>query len=85
MIDMWRIGKDLEGSDRGLIEMLSRYLPVGTEKNHENFLDSWSLCSDGDSNRTLPDLESGELMLRQPTWLLIFNVLKNERWLELLG
>jgi hypothetical protein len=30
-----RIGKDLEGSERGLIEVLSRNLPGGTEGTHE--------------------------------------------------
>jgi hypothetical protein len=29
------IGKDLEGSDRGLIEVLSRHLPGVTEDDYE--------------------------------------------------
>jgi hypothetical protein len=32
----WRIGKDLEGYGRGLIEVLSRHFLVGIEENHEN-------------------------------------------------
>jgi hypothetical protein len=31
----WWIGKDLEGGSRGLIELLSRHLPGGAERNHE--------------------------------------------------
>jgi hypothetical protein len=35
MRDEWRIGKNLYGSGRGLIEILSQNLPKGTEENHE--------------------------------------------------
>jgi hypothetical protein len=31
----WWIGKDSEGSDHGLIEVLSRNFPGGCEENHE--------------------------------------------------
>jgi hypothetical protein len=35
--DRWLMnGRDMEGSGRGLIEVLSGHLPGGTEKNHEN-------------------------------------------------
>jgi hypothetical protein len=33
----YRIGNDMEGSGRGLVEILFKYLPEGTERNHENF------------------------------------------------
>jgi hypothetical protein len=33
MIDAWWIGKDLEGTGSGLIEVLSRYFIWGTEEN----------------------------------------------------
>jgi hypothetical protein len=36
MTDWW-IGKDLEGNDRGLNEVLSRNLPWETEENRDNF------------------------------------------------
>jgi hypothetical protein len=35
MIDSWWIGKDLEGSVRGLIEIQSWYIPEETEENHK--------------------------------------------------
>jgi hypothetical protein len=35
MIDGWRVGEDLEGSDRALTEVLSWYLSGGTEENNE--------------------------------------------------
>jgi hypothetical protein len=35
-LDEWWIVKDLEGSDHGLIEVLSGNFPGGTEKYHEN-------------------------------------------------
>jgi hypothetical protein len=35
-IDEWRIGKDLEGSGRVLVVVLSRNLSRGSEENHEN-------------------------------------------------
>jgi hypothetical protein len=34
VIDEWWIGKDLEWSGRGLIEVLSGHLPGGTEENY---------------------------------------------------
>jgi hypothetical protein len=34
MIREWWMGKDFLGSDRGIIETLSWYLPSGTEENH---------------------------------------------------
>jgi hypothetical protein len=33
MIDQWLVGKDLEGSSRDRIEILSRNLPKWTEEN----------------------------------------------------
>jgi hypothetical protein len=33
--DYRRTGKDLEGSDRDIFEILSRHLPGGDEKIHE--------------------------------------------------
>jgi hypothetical protein len=36
--DDWLIGKDLEGSGRGLKEMILRHLTGEVEKNHEIFL-----------------------------------------------
>jgi hypothetical protein len=52
---------DLEGNDRGLIEILFRHLPARTKEYHEN-LSQDSLCSGRDINqeptgcksRTLP-------------------------------
>jgi hypothetical protein len=35
MVGRW-IGKDLDGGGSGLIEILQRNLPGGTENNHEN-------------------------------------------------
>jgi hypothetical protein len=35
MIDELRIGKDVQGSGRGLIAILSQNLPVCIQKNHE--------------------------------------------------
>jgi hypothetical protein len=34
-IDEWWIGKDLEGSGHGLIEIISYLLDGGTEENYE--------------------------------------------------
>jgi hypothetical protein len=34
MLDEWRNRKDLEGCSRGLIGIISRHLPYGTEENH---------------------------------------------------
>jgi hypothetical protein len=34
MIREWWMGKDFLGSDRGIIQTLSWYLPPGTEENH---------------------------------------------------
>jgi hypothetical protein len=34
MVDDWWIAKNLEGSGRGLFEVLSRNFPVGSEENH---------------------------------------------------
>jgi hypothetical protein len=48
------MGKDLEGDCRGLIHILSRQLPKGTEENHE------------ESNRAPCEYESEALPLRQP-------------------
>jgi hypothetical protein len=36
MIDEWRIGKDVEGSSRGLIKNNFRLLPGGAEKTKKN-------------------------------------------------
>jgi hypothetical protein len=33
--ELWLIGKDLEGIGRGLVEVMSRHLTVGTEEDHE--------------------------------------------------
>jgi hypothetical protein len=35
MITQFWIGKHLEGSDSGLTEVISRFLAVDTEENHE--------------------------------------------------
>jgi hypothetical protein len=35
IIDEWLVGKDLEGSGIGIIEVLSRNFPSGTEENHK--------------------------------------------------
>jgi hypothetical protein len=35
MADERRVGKDLEGNDHGLIEVLFWHLPGGTEENHK--------------------------------------------------
>jgi hypothetical protein len=37
MIDEWLVGKDLEGSGIGIIEVLSQNFAVGTEENHKEF------------------------------------------------
>jgi hypothetical protein len=38
MTDGLRIENDLDGSCRGIIEVLSRHLPGGTEENHKGAL-----------------------------------------------
>jgi hypothetical protein len=53
ILDEWWNGKDLEGSHRGLIDALSRNLPVGTEEIH---LSESSQC---------PDLAPRKWCLRQ--------------------
>jgi hypothetical protein len=54
--------KDLEESRRSLIEVLSRYLPGGTEENREKLCQD-SRCPDRDSNRALPEYKSEVLPL----------------------
>jgi hypothetical protein len=42
MISEWRIRKDVEGDDRGLIfKILSQHLPRGPEKDHEQPHSGW--------------------------------------------
>jgi hypothetical protein len=36
MTDEYKMGKDLEGSSRDLIDQLCTKFPIGTEENHEN-------------------------------------------------
>lgn len=50
----------LEGSCCGLIEVLSRHFPGGTEGNHEK-LSQFSLCYSWDSNRVLTALKMSHL------------------------
>jgi hypothetical protein len=53
MTDEWRIGKDLEGSGRSQIEVLSRYLLGRGGEIHEN--PNGSQCPGRDSNRVPPE------------------------------
>jgi hypothetical protein len=58
-------GNDLEGSNSGLIEALSRHYHEGTEENNENISqDTW--CRGGDSNREPLEYTSRALPLHQP-------------------
>jgi hypothetical protein len=57
----WWIGKDLEGSGRGVIEVLYRHLPGGTEEN----LNQDYLCHGRDSNRVAPEYKFRALPLHQ--------------------
>jgi hypothetical protein len=50
------MGKDLEGSGRSLIELLSRSLPEITKEPHEKTQDSWG--PGRDSNLAVPKYES---------------------------
>jgi hypothetical protein len=51
--------KDLEGSDHGLIGVMSRHLPGGVERNFTQA----SLCLGRDSKRGPLEYESSELPL----------------------
>jgi hypothetical protein len=63
MIDDWQIAKDLEGIGRGLIEVLSRYIPAGNEKTMKNPSHD-ILCAHLDSNSSPPTYTSRGLPLR---------------------
>jgi hypothetical protein len=63
-IDKWWIQRDLKGSDRGLIWVLSRHLPGETEENHERSKNSW--CPARYSNRAHPEYKFKSLRLDQP-------------------
>jgi hypothetical protein len=56
--------KDLEGSGRGLIQVLPRHMPKGTEENYENFRHD-SRCPGRDSNRAPLKYENTPLPLCQ--------------------
>jgi hypothetical protein len=49
-----RIGSDLEGSSRGVVEVLSRYLSGETDGDHENF--QVIRCPGRDSNPVFPNV-----------------------------
>jgi hypothetical protein len=62
----WRwIGKNLEGSDRNLIEVQYRHYPGGTEESHKS-PSQGSLYPGGDSIRAPPEYESSTLPRHQP-------------------
>jgi hypothetical protein len=56
MTDEWRIGKVLGGVHHGLMEVVSRNLPGGNERNHEQT--QGSRCADRHSNWAPPKYES---------------------------
>jgi hypothetical protein len=58
------IGKDLKGSGRGLIQVLFRHLPRGTEKHQKNLIQA-SQCPD----RALPEYKG---VTAPPVLLLLF-------------
>jgi hypothetical protein len=53
------IGKDVEGSDHGLFELLSQHMPGVTEEHIENNQESWLLTPD--FNLRSPEYEAGVL------------------------
>jgi hypothetical protein len=61
------IGKDLEGSSRGLIKVQSQHLPGGTEKNQKN-LSQDSQCPGQNSKYAPPKHKSRVLPLYQHIW-----------------
>jgi hypothetical protein len=52
----------MEGSCRGLVEVLSQHLPGGADKNHEN-VSQYSWCPYRDSNQVPPEYESTALSI----------------------
>jgi hypothetical protein len=63
---------DLEGSGRGLLELLSRYLPGGIEENFRKLRQD-SRCPGRDSNRAHPKYKSMALPLDQTVLYLPYN------------
>jgi hypothetical protein len=47
MTDEWLIGKDLEGSVHGVLEILSRHFPGGTKKGHKKLSQRFEQNSSG--------------------------------------
>jgi hypothetical protein len=68
MVDEWWIEKDLEGSNREIIEVLSWHSPEVTEKNQGNW------CLGRDSNRAPPAQESRALPLHHPARFSLFSL-----------
>jgi hypothetical protein len=60
------IGEAFQGSDRGLIEVLSWHLLGWTEKNHQRPQDS--LWPNQDLYKSNPEYNSRALLLHQPAW-----------------
>jgi hypothetical protein len=66
------IGKDFEGSSRGLIEVLSRHFAGGTEENTENLIQN-NQCPGRKSTREPPEYKHRLLPLYHPNKYFLYN------------
>jgi hypothetical protein len=78
MTDEWCIGKDVEGSGRGLI---LRYFPAGTEENHEN-LSQDSRSPGRNLNLGPPKYEAGLLTTRPWRSVVDDGMMMGDGWLR---
>jgi hypothetical protein len=67
------IGKDSEGSGCGLIELLSQYMPGGTEETYEclNMLDivTVEILTESSQNKSVYQPDQKQTSQRYQTWL----------------
>jgi hypothetical protein len=68
-ITEWWMGKMCKERVLALFQVLFRYLPRGTEENHNN-LNQDSLCSGQCSNRAPPEYQSEALVPKPTRWVL---------------